>query len=473
MERVEETIIINDKWRHPVRSSSNACIDAINSYYTEFLSHGRKASVILDAVTHDKTCVLANTLAAYFAYPLDQSKGQLHLSSAKSQLQKATSYEKEVYYAVSRLVGKDRDDELAYNLHSELLRKFPKDLASLKRGQILCFLMGLPDKCLTLVEQVLPQNEKEDYIQGIYCFPLLELGRMADAGKAARKGLDINKDDIWSQHGFCHVLQFQCRFNEATKFMEENSTSWESCSSFMLTHCWWHVAVCYLDGYSPISKVLDIYNLHIWKELEKSDASRTEVYLNAVGLLMRVYVRSHLSLMGERLKKLVHCLTNQSVWDIQWHQDILILWALSSTNKIVEAETLLTDMKSKKTKPSQQKGIQLAEGLFEFGQKNYEKAFQLLGPDFDTHNYKVSLYYSLLNEQLGVFKEVLYHVLLETGRYRIAIDQIKKQIQKTEGVPFLWHLLGRAYDNEGNIHESYISKYKAKKLESAYFSQWV
>lgn len=31
-------------------------------------------------------------------------------------------------------------------------------------------------------------------------FPLLELGRMADAKKAARKGLDINDQDIWSQH---------------------------------------------------------------------------------------------------------------------------------------------------------------------------------------------------------------------------------------------------------------------------------
>lgn len=31
-------------------------------------------------------------------------------------------------------------------------------------------------------------------------FPLLELGRMADAEKAARKGLEINKEDPWVHH---------------------------------------------------------------------------------------------------------------------------------------------------------------------------------------------------------------------------------------------------------------------------------
>lgn len=50
------------------------------------------------------------------------------------------------------------------------------------------------------VQQVLPQNQNESYIYGMLAFPLLELARMDDAEKAARKGLDINKQDLWSQH---------------------------------------------------------------------------------------------------------------------------------------------------------------------------------------------------------------------------------------------------------------------------------
>ena len=44
------------------------------------------------------------------------------------------------------------------------------------------------------------------------------------------------------------------------------------------THNWWHVAVCYLEGCSPLDKVLEVYDCHIWNELQRSDADCGEVY---------------------------------------------------------------------------------------------------------------------------------------------------------------------------------------------------
>jgi hypothetical protein len=43
------------------------------------------------------------------------------------------------------------------------------------------------------------------------------------------------------------------------------------------THNWWHVAVCYLEGESPISKVLEVYDQNIMKELDRSDSEAAEV----------------------------------------------------------------------------------------------------------------------------------------------------------------------------------------------------
>lgn len=43
-------------------------------------------------------------------------------------------------------------------------------------------------------------NQEESYVYGMLAFPLLELGRMDKAEAAARKGLDIYKEDIWAQH---------------------------------------------------------------------------------------------------------------------------------------------------------------------------------------------------------------------------------------------------------------------------------
>jgi hypothetical protein len=43
------------------------------------------------------------------------------------------------------------------------------------------------------------------------------------------------------------------------------------------THNWWHVAVCYLEGESPIRKVLEVYDQNIMKELDRSDCEAAEV----------------------------------------------------------------------------------------------------------------------------------------------------------------------------------------------------
>jgi len=58
------------------------------------------------------------------------------------------------------------------------------------------------------------------------------------------------------------------------------------CIIFRYTHNWWHVALCYLEGGSPMSKVEEIYDHHIWKELEKDDAVPPEVILFLINKFM-------------------------------------------------------------------------------------------------------------------------------------------------------------------------------------------
>uniref|UniRef100_A0A453H3R9 Tetratricopeptide repeat protein 38 n=1 Tax=Aegilops tauschii subsp. strangulata TaxID=200361 RepID=A0A453H3R9_AEGTS len=194
---------------------------------------------------------------------------------------------------------------------------------------------------------VLPENQDRNYIYGMLAFPLLELGRMDEAEIAARKGLAINKNDFWSQHNMCHVFQQECRFREATEFMESCSPSWTSCSSFMFTHNWWHVAVCYLEGEAPIRKVMEVYDQNIMKELDRSDCEPAEVYVNALGLLLRLYVRGEIGPAKERLTPLLDELKNESIWHAEWLLDLLILWALSSMNEVKAAENLLDSLQSR------------------------------------------------------------------------------------------------------------------------------
>lgn len=88
-------------------------------------------------------------------------------------------------------------------------------------------------------------------------FPLLELDHLTEPEKAARKGNEINKTTLGLINGWvsnvyypylfvvtwyasfsfvcfgvlCHVLQTECRFNNAVKFMEGWLASWDCCFS--------------------------------------------------------------------------------------------------------------------------------------------------------------------------------------------------------------------------------------------------
>lgn len=462
-----------DRWGYEVRTCSDDCMSAINSYYQQVLGYGRKRSVILDAPRSDPQCVLGNILAAHFLCSADSSRAPPFIDAAKSCLNHASSYEKAVFDVVLYLISPNRDDDLAVELHSKLLQDFPKDLVSLKRAQILCFYIGRPDLSLKLVEQVLPINGDENYIYGMLAFPLLELGRMAEAEEAGKKGYEINKDDPWSQHALCHVYQFYCRFKEAVEFMEDCARSWSSLSSFMLTHNWWHVALCYLEGQAPMTKVRDVYDHCMLKELQRSDAMPADIYLNAVGLLLRVYVRGEIDAFGDRPRVLTINLTNQAFWFLEWHLDILILWALSYTGEFDKAADLLKGLKTRVSMTSEKKrqlmlrGLSLAECLFKYGKGDYEQALEFLGHEFDVVNFKII---GASDEQLDVFTEVYISLLLNTGEPTKAIQCIEKQLKKREGAPFLWHLLERASLMLGRAEEAASYGKKARELEASYFT---
>ncbi|KAH0911551.1 hypothetical protein HID58_034872 [Brassica napus] len=431
------------RWGYEVNASSDECINAIDSYFHQVLSYGRNWKVILEAPLHDKDCVLGNVLAAHYLSSSDHSKANTYVEAARSNLEQSTSYEKAVFEAVSYLSSEDRDDDLALEMHTQLLTRFPKDLASLKRAQVLCFYMGQPAPFLSLVQQVLPVNQEESYIHGMLAFPLLELGRMEEAAAASRKGYEINKEDAWAHH-----------------------------CTHQYTHNWWHIALCYLEGGSPMSKIEEIYDNHIWKELEKGDAVPPEVYLNAIGLSLRLDVRDALKgSFDDRLKLLAARLTDQENWYMSWHLDILIVWALAKVGETSKARELLEGLKlrlskmNKKKQEVMKKGIQLGEAVYEYAKGDYKKALELLGSDFNAFDYKII---GASYEQIDVFNEMWCQLLLKTGQSSTAKGVIKERIKVRDGVPFTWRLLEKSCDMEGNA-EAESAGERAKKLGSSYF----
>ncbi|KAF3604828.1 hypothetical protein DY000_02046407 [Brassica cretica] len=265
-------------------------------------------------------------------------------------------------------------------------------------------------------------NQEESYIQGMHAFPLLELGRMEEDAAASRKGYEINKKDAWAHHCLCHVLEHECSV---------------TCYKALLLSS--RVA-------DNIKTCIKISDNHIWKELEKDDAVLPEVYLNAIGLLLRLDVRDALKgSIGDRLKLLADRLTDQENWYMSWHLVTLIVWGLAKVGESSKFEFILSKM-NKKKQQVMQKG-----------------ALELLGSDFNAFGYKVI---GASDEQIDVFNEMWCQLLLKTGQSKNEV--IRERIKVRDGVPFMWRLLEKSYTMVGDA-EAESAGERAKKLESSYF----
>ena len=121
---------------------------------------------------------------------------------------------------------------------------------------------------------------------------------------------------------------------------------------------------------------------------------------------------------------------------------------------------------TKKKQQRMQRGMMLAEALYAYGRDDDNRGLELLDPNFDATDYKII---GASDEQVDVFNEVWYNMLLNTGKPLKAIEVLEKQIKKRDGVPYLWRLLERAY-KLANKPEERIANEKATALESRYFN---
>lgn len=296
---------------------------------------------------------------------------------------------------------------------------------------------------------------------------------MGDAELASRKGLTIKSDDPWSQHALCHVFQHECRFKEAVQFMKTCSDSWNACCSFMYTHNWWHLALCYLEGHAHLSKVLHIYDSHILAPLQRENVDPSQVYLNALGLLLNIHVHGHSGIIDDRMRDLSYHLLDQSLWHQEWLLDLLAVWALTFTNKFSQADQLLEDMKCRvnemrgKKRQSMQRVLLLAEALYHYGKSDYSQAYNILGPNFNVCECKVI---GASDEQLDVFDNVWCIILLNSGHISQAIEALERKVAIRSGIPLTWRFLEKAYSREGG-EPLEIAREKAKALEETYFTE--
>jgi hypothetical protein len=284
--------MLHDRHDQKVSTDSPAAIAAIDRFAHAFVSHGKDALAIFDAVAADPACVLARTHAAalnLFAQTGDAPDlARPHLGAARESAGRAT--ERELLYLTAVEAWAEGRLDRAIALHFDLAAMAPGDLVANKIGQIHCFSLGDNQGLLRFGRLMADARPDDPYAQGMLAFGLEQCHRLDEAETVARRASAraeaLGESEPWAHHAVAHVLETQGRVAEGIAWMERNAPSWDGCNSFMYTHNWWHLALFCIDDDRP-EHALALYDRRVWGQIKEYAQDQ----INAISLLIRLELR--------------------------------------------------------------------------------------------------------------------------------------------------------------------------------------
>lgn len=273
----------------PIATASPAAGRAIHGFADELLSHGAGARVIFDAVAADPDCALAHAYAAALYLTQLTREGQRqagpHIVSALQLISGCSTREAATVNAIA--AWGQGDDRGATAILRAVVECTPHDLVAAKLCQILELGIGDVEGMLRTSAMAAAVDDRSGYALGLHAFALEQAGHAEVALRFARRAVDLNPDtDPWAQHAVAHALVALDQPMEARAFLHSFAPGWERCSSFMLTHNWWHLALIELD-LGNRAAALAIFDEHVWCVRK----GHVQDQVNAISLLARLQMQ--------------------------------------------------------------------------------------------------------------------------------------------------------------------------------------
>jgi hypothetical protein len=260
-----------------------AVVAAVDGLEAQLLRYGKAVADYLTSPAPESDCALALAYAAavhLFALTAEGRSRALPLAGRALRLARtATERERLVVEAVAHWAAGDLARATA--IHMGVARRWPADLISAKICQLhqlnagdFAGMLG----CTSALVGALPGN---GWTLGMHAFALGQVGDHVEAERAGRRAAALNGDP-WAHHAVAHVLDDVGRHGEGRAWMRAHAGTWESCSSFMYTHNWWHAALFEI-GLGDHSAALALFDARVWGV--RRDCCQDQV--NAVSLLVR------------------------------------------------------------------------------------------------------------------------------------------------------------------------------------------
>lgn len=270
----------------PITASSPNSSEAIRAFAFELASHGNNANAILKAADDDPESGLVNAYAAALCLTLMTRDGHRRASTplacALSRYGDCNLREQQTIAAVT--AWHTGDVAKAAGILRAIVESWPHDVAALKLCQILEIGMGDVRGMLRTSGMAAAVEGRSGYALSLHAYALEQAGESGLAMRFARRAIEHNPGkDPWAEHVVAHVFAADDQPIEGRTFLHAHASGWDRCSSSMLTHNWWHLALFEIElGNGPAA--FQLLRNRVWG-VRKEHA---QDQINAISLLARL-----------------------------------------------------------------------------------------------------------------------------------------------------------------------------------------
>jgi hypothetical protein len=353
-----------------VTSGSTSAASAIHDFSDALVSHGSNISVVFEALLAEPECALANAFAAGVHLTRMTRDGQRRASplieAAQRHARHATPRERQFVEAIAAW-GRG-EDRAAVGILRSIVEVWPHDLVAAKFCQILEIGIGDFVGMRRTSAMAAAVEGRSGYALGLHAYALEQMGDPELALRFGRKAMERNPGmDPWAQHAVAHALVAMDQPHEARVFLRAHAPDWDRCSSFMLTHNWWHLALCDLELENPAG-ALALFDERVWGMRKE----HCQDQINAISLLARLEMRG--AAVGWRWNDIATHIEGQIEDRISGFLDLHYLYALVRGGRVTLADKMLQAMEGQSVLGA------LARGIMAYCRREYQAAAASIAP---------------------------------------------------------------------------------------------
>ena len=364
---------MNEQYRDlAISSRSPFAIDAIEDFAAELVSHGSNCRVIFDALAADPDCALAQAYAGALFLTTMTREGRVQaaprIAAARALMSAANDRERQTIEAIAAWAA--GDERRAIRILRAIVEIWPHDLVAAKLCQILELGAGdFSGMCRTSA-MVAAVDDRAGHALGLHAFALEQVGDPEMAYRFARRAIELSPGrDPWAQHAAAHAMAAMEQPVEGRAFLHAHAGEWDRCSSFMLTHNWWHVALFSIE-LGDEAGALDLFDERVWGVRK----GHCQDQVNAISLLARLDM--HGVATGWRWGDVATHVEDRIDDRVSGFLDLHYLYALAMAERDAAADKLFEALE---TSSGDRVVTGLARGLLAHARRDYVSAAVALG----------------------------------------------------------------------------------------------